>query len=180
MLVGEAAHIPPNPGGLCMCGCGGETGIVRDWDDTRGYQPGDRRRYVKGHHPKPQRRGPEHPLWRGGRVRNSDGYIVRTIQDNHPLAAMAYIDSRTGSLKVLEHRLVMGEYLRRPLTAWEEVHHVNSVRDDNRIENLQLRVKPHGRGALYVCLDCGSSRVAPTRLPDEGGDANGKDVQHRA
>jgi hypothetical protein len=48
--------------------------------------------------------------------------------------------------RVLQHRAVIEQYLGRELQPFENVHHVNGVRDDNRIENLELWVKPQPAG----------------------------------
>lgn len=48
--------------------------------------------------------------------------------------------------RVLEHRRVMSEMLGRPLRDWEYVHHRNTVRHDNRPENLELWISAQPKG----------------------------------
>lgn len=82
--------------------------------------------------------------WKGGKIRDKFGYI-QIWMPQHPNAKLAgYIH---------EHRLIMSEHLNRPLESTESVHHKNGIKDDNRIENLELMTKRVHRGEV-CCPYC--------------------------
>jgi transposase-like protein len=97
------------------------------------------------------RPGPKHF---SGRYVRGDGYVNVMVPVGHPFSSMAMV---TGY--VTEHRLVMAQHLGRSLLSSESVHHINGKRDDNRLENLQLRHGKHGKGERFVCVDCGSHNI---------------------
>lgn len=74
--------------------------------------------------------GDQSPTWKGGTSLHKKGYV----------------SIRVGNKYVFEHVLVMQDFLGRKLTDGENVHHINGIRDDNRIENLELWTRPQPTG----------------------------------
>ena len=72
--------------------------------------------------------GEKNPQWKGGIKMDRFGY--RHIRKpTHPRQVNGYIP---------EHRFIMEDHIGRFLSSEEVVHHINGIKNDNRIENLLL------------------------------------------
>lgn len=92
-------------------------------------------------------RGEKSHTWKGGKVTTPFGYIY-IYSPNHPF--------RIKQNRVLEHRLVMEKHISRYLNPKEVVHHINGIKDDNRIGNLKLLTDQHSHAKLhYHCNSFG-------------------------
>jgi len=90
--------------------------------------------------------GANNPFWKGGKYKDkSSGYIWQH-SPHHPQA------NKNGY--VLEHRLVMENYLGRHLKSHEIVYHKNNRKDDNRLRNLGLSVVGEPEGEAIKCPFC--------------------------
>jgi len=91
--------------------------------------------------------GEKSPCWHGGSY-SRYGYKYIWLPKTDPFFSM------TGNAPyVAEHRLIMARFLDRLLTKKEVVHHKNGIRNDNRIENLELTIrgehaKEHNQGYI--------------------------------
>jgi len=89
-------------------------------------------------------KGQNHPCWKGGILKTPSGYTRIWASPDDFFYLMA---DKIGYIS--EHRLVMAKHLGRNLHSWEVVHHKNGIKDDNRIENLELVLSSQGHIAEH-------------------------------
>ena len=107
----------------CRCSCGKEI-VVRAPTLKNGHTKSC------GCIPPHDQTGEKNASWKGGKYVTNGGYVM----------------VRVGFGYVLEHRKVMGDFLGRSLGLLETVHHKNGIKNDNRIENLELWGSRHPKG----------------------------------
>ena len=87
--------------------------------------------------------------WKGGRHLDSRGYVLVQLSAGDTFYPM--VDHKR---YVAEHRLVMAKHLGRCLAKKELVHHVNGIKADNHIENLELLSRTSHRLRTKFCGNC--------------------------
>ena len=98
--------------------------------------------------------GEKHRNWQGGYIANEEGYVARKLatiprEDWDLIKPML---RKSGY--IAEHRYVMAKKLGRALLKTEIVHHINSVKNDNAPENLELWIESHPRGTRGSDIQC--------------------------
>jgi HNH endonuclease len=98
----------------CACGCGE---VIGEWKERK-----DRKQPIYK---------PTHHFRTGRKLKkvNNNGYVM-VFKPEH------FNSYKTGYC--LEHRYVMEMHLGRKLKKEEDVHHINKIKTDNRLENLRI------------------------------------------
>jgi hypothetical protein len=101
--------------------------------------------------------------WKGGKLYNRSGGYISIFKPDHP-----FCDS-LGYVK--EHRLIYEQYYNCCLLKNVDIHHINKIKIDNKIQNLQpvykkLHQHIHRKGLKFVdhsktvCLLCNSKTTS--------------------
>ena len=89
-----------------------------------------------------RQRGKDHHAWKGGKYKDVRGYIQMRVYPWDPYYSMTYNGG------VGEHRYKMAQHLGRLLLPEEHIHHRNGIKDDNRIENMDILINVVHNGTV--------------------------------
>jgi len=166
----------------CSCGCG-NTVIHNKLYPSQIKRQGAKRfinghqhigkKHTKEHISKTRRPMEKNGRWKGGKFIDTDGYVL-IKKPGHPFS------NNQGYVR--EHRLVVEEQIGRYITKKEVVHHINHIKNDNRIENLRLKANqsehikecrtgrkfPRKDGFWVVCENCKKSFYRSNHWKNKG------------
>ena len=74
----------------------------------------------------------------GNGINKRSGQSTRQIRERNPKLAIEPDAVIRGTYESKKHRRTMERIIGRKLKAYEDVHHINGIRNDNRPENLQI------------------------------------------
>ena len=109
-----------NENGLCRCGCGGNTNLIKKTITKRGLIAGQRFAFLRGHWAKANGDRISETKYRSARSDHGDGYLTVTERKK----------------VVLEHRAIAERVLGKPLPSTAIVHHADDDRSNNSHANL--------------------------------------------
>lgn len=131
------------PIGYCQCGCGQKTKIITRTYSAIGWKKGEFKKWIRGHHLK-LKNGKKSNNWKGGKHKDSCGYIRISNNHSHP--------KNDGYGRVKEHVLIVERVLGKSIPINSIIHHVDENRANNKNDNLVL------------CQDKKYHRLIHTRL----------------
>lgn len=154
-LYASVKHlVPPNPSGLCWCGCKGMTKRARQSEAARGKVKGEYVRYIKNHHGKAEveyiveDRGHLTPCWIWQLYRDKDGYGKTTVNGRPDYAHRRYYEERYG--KIPEGLQIDHLCFQEPCVNPDHMETVTPQVNTARRTEQQRRVWEEAQGSLLA------------------------------
>jgi len=85
-------------------------------------------------------------------IQLASGGALYEISENLGAISKEYRTFKRKGTRIPVHHMVMGTYLGREIYPNERIHHLNSIKNDNRIENLELWVLSQPAGSRLTDL----------------------------
>jgi hypothetical protein len=92
----------------------------------------------------------------------------RNLKKGQPcISKSGYFRINIDGKRVLQHRYIMEQFLKRKLKRKETIHHINHIKTDNRIENLELLKNESEHMKKYHNDKWKTRKISPPYSPKE-------------